>query len=108
MSNVYSRRRHIPIAASVTLQKITDGLPPKTAQHMEKLYDLCTGPIVFATTMWSFYRDDDVTGGVMETRLKTQSWANRLSRGAVLERLESKEHALSIRDRILDGTFVSQ
>jgi len=107
MSKIYSQRRRITVAASVTLQKITDGIPPKTAQHMEKLYDLCTGPIIFATTMWSFYRGDDVTGGVMESRLRMQSWADRLRRGAVLARLTSKEDALSIRDRLLDSTVVS-
>ena len=85
-----------------------DEIPPQTAQHMEKLDDLCTGPIIFATTMWDFYRDDDATGGVIENRPRTKYWADRLSRGAVVVRLKSKEDVLSIRDRILDGTFVPQ
>ena len=71
MSNFYSRQRRIPIAAVVTLLRNTD---EKTAQPMEKLYSLCTGPIVLAT----------------------------------MRKIEKTEDALSIRDRILDGTFIKE
>jgi len=43
----------------------------------------------------------------METRL-TAEYDYHFSRGAVLVRLLKIKDALSIRDRILDGTFVSQ
>jgi len=90
MSNFYSRRRRIPIAAVVTLLRITDG---KTAQPMEKLYFLCTGPIVLATTRWGSSRA--VTEEMMETRLRAQ-YDYHLSRGAVLMRLLKIEDTLSI------------